>query len=212
MDWQTYTSNPGSHLYEAFAIRDGYFSRQSLCDEPHATLLEACVCAGILSTGLDMRRYQQEVEIVTFPVKNPNLFEAGTIRVVTTEEVTEAISKQRKKLSENRRRSFSATRTDSDENCPEEHETIIEVATCEGIFFKGRGFSPCEDCSTKTIGVFTETICTRHSQQVSIVDVPNNHTLSPYEIEMGIEIALLSEGAIRQIEQPALPPPVTLAS
>lgn len=61
MDWRnrSFTAVEDREHYEVFARRGGYIGHESLCETPHRTLLDACACAGILSTDSDLERYQK---------------------------------------------------------------------------------------------------------------------------------------------------------
>ncbi len=193
MDWRnrSFTTAEDREYFEVFARRDGYIRHESLCETPHRTLLEACACAGILSTGSDMERYQKEIEIITFQGSTPDLFTAGATRVVGRNEIVRTITEQSDKTIPPEVRAYKAMRHGDEESCPDRHANLLELAICEGIYEEGRGFTPCELCSKETIGIFTERLCTRHDKTLVIVGTLDQHIVTLPELEMGIELAQL---------------------
>lgn len=94
MDWRnrSFTTAEDREHFEVFARRDGYIGHESLCEASHRTLLETCACAGILSTGSDLERYQKEIEIITFQGSTPDLLTAGATRVESRNEIVSTIT------------------------------------------------------------------------------------------------------------------------
>ena len=204
MDWRnrSFTTAEDREHFEVFARRDGYIGRESLCETPHRTLLEACACAGIISTGSDLERYQEEIEIITFQGRIPNLLTAGATRVVSRNEIVRTITEQSKKIIPPKIRAYKALRHGDQESCPIRHANLLELAICEGIYIEDRGFMPCGLCTKKAIAVFTERLCTRHDQTLMIVDTFDQHIVTLPELEMGIELAQLKVQNQHRIAEP----------
>lgn len=135
MDWRnrSFTTAEEREQLEVFGTRDGYIGHQSLCETPHRTLPEACACAGIISTGSDMERYQIEFEIITFQGRTPDLFTAGVTRVVGRNEIVRTITEQSDKTIPPKVQAYKALRHGEEESCPDRDANLLELAICKGI-------------------------------------------------------------------------------